>query len=62
MSMHLPHITIAGTRKHDSLPVFTSSPWEPQIILRKLSLLLSLREQMNDIFILQPHGSIIHTQ
>lgn len=60
MNQHLSHITLKGARKYDYPPVFTyHSPWWPHYkslndYFGRLSAVLSLGEQINDLLILEP--------
>jgi len=60
MNQHLSHITLKGARKYDYPPVFTyHSPWWPHYktlndYFSRLSVVLSLGEQINDMLILEP--------
>lgn len=64
MNQHLSHMTLAGARKYDYPPVFTSvSPWWNDYkslndYFARLSLVLSEGEQYNDILVIEPTTTI----
>lgn len=64
MNQHLSHMTLAGARKYDYPPVFTSvSPWWSDYktlndYFGRLSLLLSQGEQLNDYLVIEPTTTV----
>jgi hypothetical protein len=64
MNQHLSHMTLAGARKYDHPPVFTShSPWYGNYkalndYFGRLSVAMSLGEQRNSILVLEPNATL----
>lgn len=64
MNQHLSHMTLTGARKYDYPPVFTyHSPWFGNYkvlndYFARLSMVMSLGNQQNDIMILEPNSTL----
>lgn len=64
MNQHLSHLSIAGDRKYDCPTSFSShSPWWPHYKtlnqhFSRLSVAMTMGEQMNDILVIEPTTSI----
>ncbi|MDR1373219.1 MAG: hypothetical protein LBJ17_08940 [Dysgonamonadaceae bacterium] len=64
MNQHIANLSIAGARKYDHPPVFSSvEPWwdnyrDLNVYFARLSMALSAGEQINDILIIEPTTSV----
>lgn len=64
MNQHLSHLSIVGDRKYDCPPSFSShSPWWPHYKelnkhFSRLSVAMTMGEQLNDILVIEPTTSI----